>query len=209
MFKSATLIFFLSCWITTSIAVLGVDMNQVQCSSADFAIIQAWDGDYQQSQYIAQCVANAWAAGMQHVDVYAFMCPNCGGNNPPSTAIRSLINSLSSQNVKYGMLWFDIEQCSGCWNDAASAAQFIQSATNTAAGMGVNIGIYSSSYEWQQTVGSASAWSSLPLWYAHYDGNPSFSDSWAYQFGGWTKPAIKQYDDHGPCGVDVDVDYYP
>jgi hypothetical protein len=31
----------------------------------------------------------------------------------------------------------------------------------------------------------------LPLWYAHYDGVLSFSDF--KPFGGWQKPAIKQY----------------
>jgi hypothetical protein len=39
--------------------------------------------------------------------------------------------------------------------------------------------------------GSSHALSSYPLWYPHYDNNPSYSD-WS-SFGGWTKPAIKQY----------------
>ncbi len=43
-----------------------------------------------------------------------------------------------------------------------------------------------------------------------YDQDPSFDDSWAWEFGGWTKPAIKQFWDHGPnCGPDVDQNYYP
>lgn len=52
----------------------------------------------------------------------------------------------------------------------------------------------------------------LPLWYAHYDNVPSFSDSWAYEFGGWSSPAMKQYydSDSGPCGVSyIDVNWYP
>ena len=44
--------------------------------------------------------------------------------------------------------------------------------------------------------------------YAHYDGNPSFSDFSA--FGGWGKPNIKQYvGDAGLCGADVDKNWYP
>jgi len=30
----------------------------------------------------------------------------------------------------YGMLWFDVEQCSGCWNDADSNADFLAGAVN-------------------------------------------------------------------------------
>eukprot|EP01121_Diplochlamys_sp_Union-15-3_P006484 TRINITY_DN1697_c0_g1_i1.p1 TRINITY_DN1697_c0_g1~~TRINITY_DN1697_c0_g1_i1.p1 ORF type:complete len:222 (+),score=39.59 TRINITY_DN1697_c0_g1_i1:56-721(+) len=218
----ATLTFILTCLCTLSLATLGVDMSQAQCASATlsdwqcivksgytFAIIEAWDGGYGQNPNIASCVANAWAAGMNHVDVYVFICPNCGGNNPASSAISGLISSLSSQGVNYGMMWFDIEQCSGCWNDAASNVAFIQDGVNAAVNAGVHIGMYSSEYEWSQTVGGSTAFNSYPLWYAHYDNNPSFSDSGAYQFGGWSRPAIKQYYDQGPCGVSVDVDYYP
>ena len=43
--------------------------------------------------------------------------------------------------------------------------------------------------------------------YAHYDGEPSFSDF--HPFGGWSKPAIKQYaGDKYTCEVGVDLDYY-
>jgi hypothetical protein len=55
-------------------------------------------------------VADAWNAGLAHVDVYAFMCPNCAGNNPPSSAVSSIVNYLSSHGVRYGQLWFDVER---------------------------------------------------------------------------------------------------
>ncbi len=107
------------------------------------------------------------------------------------------------------MIWFDIEQCSGCWSDAATNCQYMQTAVSTAVNAGAQVGIYSSEGEWGQTVGSdCTSFSSYPLWYAHYDDSPSFSDSWAYSFGGWSSPAMKQYNDQGPC-VNVDVDWYP
>lgn len=43
-------------------------------------------------------------------------------------------------------------------------------------------------------MGSASScakFTSHPLWYAHYDNNPSFSDYPKYALGGWTTPSIK------------------
>ncbi len=64
---------------------------------------------------------------------------------------------------------------------------------------------------WQTIFGSKTACpsvASVPLWYAHYDNNPSFSDFSA--FGGWTKPSIKQFaGDVTVCGIDLDKNYKP
>lgn len=50
---------------------------------------------------------------------------------------------------------------------------------------------------------------SKPLWYAHYDNNPSFSDYSKYAFGGWSTPSIKQYlGDTTLCSVGVDLNFY-
>jgi len=189
----------------------GLNINNWKCAvtnGASFAIIQTWQGGYQFNNHIKQCTTDAWNAGMKHVDLYVFMCPNCAGNNPPETAVTNIVNNLRNQGVKYGMIWFDVEQCSGCWNDAASNVAWLRRAINQAKGMGVHVGMYSSIGEWSQTFGTDSSFHDLPLWYAHYDGSASFGDSWAYHFGGWTKPAIKQYNDHGPCFT-VDVNWYP
>ena len=48
-----------------------------------------------------------------------------------------------------------------------------------------------SASQWQPIMGSSwTGGSSYPLWYAHYDNNPSFSDFTA--FNGWSSPAMKQ-----------------
>lgn len=83
---------------------------------------------------------------------------------------------------------FDVEQCSGCWDDAGTNQQFISEAVSQAAAMGVTIGIYSSVYEWGQVVGDG--WTGedvYPMWYANYDGEPNYND-WQ-DFGGWTSPS--------------------
>jgi hypothetical protein len=75
--------------------------------------------------------------------------------------------------------------------------------------LGLQAGIYTNLNNWQQIVGAS--WSypaskGLPLWYAHYDNSPSFSDF--KSFGGWTSPAIKQYEgDKTSCGVGLDYNY--
>ena len=49
---------------------------------------------------------------------------------------------------------------------------------------------------------------SAARWYAHYDGSPSFGDF--SPFGGWSSPAIKQYQgDASICGAGVDLNWYP
>jgi hypothetical protein len=139
--------------------------------------------------------------------VYIFMCPRCGGNESPENVVETVINRLKQQNVKYGMIWFDIEQCNGCWNDAASNVAYIRRAVNQAVKMGAHVGMYSSEGEWSATFGNDHSFTQFPLWYAHYDGVPNFNDG-LYRFGGWTHPAMKQYNDRGPC-FDVDVNWYP
>ena len=81
---------------------------------------------------------------------------------------------------------------------------------------GVLAGIYSNSNNWQRIMGSKDACKDLaelfvPLWYAHYDNDPSFDDyeKAKYRFGGWEKPYYKQYKgDTKECGVGVDLNIY-
>eukprot|EP01089_Gocevia_fonbrunei_P018135 TRINITY_DN6067_c0_g2_i1.p1 TRINITY_DN6067_c0_g2~~TRINITY_DN6067_c0_g2_i1.p1 ORF type:complete len:240 (-),score=52.82 TRINITY_DN6067_c0_g2_i1:81-800(-) len=192
----------------------GISASQWECmrnNGNTFAIIETWMGGYQFATRIAECVSNAWAAKFEHVDVYVFICPNCQGNNPIAGAITEIVHNLKTQGVNYGMLWFDIEQCNGCWNDAASNFAFITTAIKAAQNLGVKVGVYSSNYEWAQTVGGATGLSNLPLWYADWDNVQSFTDWPGTAFGGWNAPAIKQYYDHGNgnCGIDTDLNWYP
>lgn len=79
--------------------------------------------------------------------------------------------------MQYGMIWADIETnpSSGCgWADQASNCQFMQGLVNAFEANGINYGTYSSEYMWSSIMGnSCTAANSHPLWYAHYDGNPS------------------------------------
>ena len=53
------------------------------------------------------------------------------------------------------------------------------------------MGIYSSSSQWGPIMGGSTAFNSLDLWYAHWDGSTSLSDF--QSFGGWSHAAMKQY----------------
>ena len=77
--------------------------------------------------------------------------------------------------------------------------------------LGINFGIYCNWYTWSTLFGSATLPNadSIPLWYPHYDGDPSFSDF--QPFGGFTQPAIKQFSDKGgKCGASgYDINWSP
>lgn len=62
-------------------------------------------GGYEINTSIKKCTDHAWKAGLAHVDVYAFMCPECTGNNPPKSAVDRLVDYLHREDVKFGMLW--------------------------------------------------------------------------------------------------------
>lgn len=114
------------------------------------------------------------------------------------------------------MVWLhvDFNQPQNCtWNghDPSSNCAYLLELVNAVKSQGKNPGIYTSSSNWQQVMGSKGGCPTVgnqKLWYAHNDGNPSFLDF--VPFGGWTKPAIKQYIDAGSlCGVGVNMNYYP
>jgi len=77
---------------------------------------------------------------------------------------------------------------------------------------GKKVGIYASRYMWGSIFGSydfcPQAAVGVPLWYAHYDDKPSFSDF--VPFAGWKTPMIKQYKGTSSlCGASVDRNWRP
>jgi GH25 family lysozyme M1 (1,4-beta-N-acetylmuramidase) len=206
MEKLISLILLLS---VPSLATYGVDVSQYtnvfSClvqNGYTFSIIRGYMSSGYVDPNVVSNINNAWNGGMSNVDVYLFPCVPCGN---PATQASNLVSALNG--VNYGMIWVDVETYA--WSSSLSANQnFILTMVNALQSAGANVGIYSSYYNWQSIVGlSWSGVSSLPLWYAHYDNNPSFSDFVA--FGGWTSPAIKQYaGDATVCGAGVDLNFY-
>jgi GH25 family lysozyme M1 (1,4-beta-N-acetylmuramidase) len=125
-----------------------------------------------------------------------------------------MISAISSS--LYSKVWIDVETnpssgCSWSGHDSASNCNFVTEIVNRIKAKGKHAGIYGSKTMWTSIFGSASACHTLgaePLWYAHYDGHANFQDFGS--FGGWTKPAMKQYlGDVNMCGAGVDKNYLP
>jgi len=209
--------------VPAAFCVLGFDISYYQGAVSqetftcmknkgyDFAIIQAWIGGYNINKNYVQNWKNAKAAGIKYVDIYVFACNNCKNNNP-ATIVASIKATLPSGFD--GMLWIDVEPCTNCWLDNDSNLQFVNNLATTAKAAGFNVGIYSCIWCWENTFGSRTASTatlkSLPLWYAHFDNQTNFNDG-GYNFGGYTKPSIKQFNDHptADCNLEYDSDWYP
>jgi hypothetical protein len=118
------------------------------------------------------------------------------------------------------------------WSSSTTTNKnFYQALVDSCSSNGIKCGVYSSSSQWSAIFGSTSysykssctlhsslllppcfaltsPSAALPLWYAHYDNNPSFSDF--SSFGGWSTPFAKQYKgDTTLCSFSVDLDYAP
>jgi len=192
-----------------TLAFSGVDVssyvdtwNCLKSSGYDFAIIRGYQSFGAVDPNAAQTIANAKAAGIAYVDTYFFPCVQCGNPAGQADAFWSALGGT------FGTVWLDIEVYQ--WSSSPSSNQnFITTLANALASKGAKIGIYTNLYNWSSIVGSGwGAMSKYPLWYAHYDDNPSFSDFSG--FGGWTTPSIKQYNGGTDiCSASVDLNWYP
>ena len=152
-------------------------------------------------------MAAAHAGGMDRVDAYMFPCPKCG-DAPKQVA--SLVSYWEANKVSVKTLWLDIEGSQYWLGSAASNKAFYTSLVDACDAAQLNIGIYSGKSQWGAIFGdsSFSHGANHPLWYAHYDGLPEFSDFAA--FDGWAAPAFKQFSDAGSkCGASYDISWGP
>lgn len=203
----------LAACVAVSSATTGVDVSQLFAVSAwqcvrnygyKFAIVRCFCSNGNPDHNCAQSVANAWAAGFEHVDIYMFPCPQCGN-------ARLQVQRLyeHSRNIRFGQMWLDIEG-SQYWlgNVASNRAFFNELAKASQDFFGSKLGgVYTNKVQWDAIMGSWTGASNMRLWWAYWDFSPSWS-GWA-PFGGWSSPAIKQYaGDQSFCGMGVDKNFY-
>ena len=195
-------------------AMYGVDYSTLtsvsshQCfisSGYVFAIPRCWCSVGSMDSNCVQNCKNAHSAGMTRVDTYFFPCYSCGN---VAGQVSTFWNKVVANQMDFTRLWFDVE---GTWSSSTSTNQnFFMQMVNQARSIGIVYGIYCSKYYWTSFFGSSYTFAyadSIPMWYAHYDYDASFSD-WS-SFGGWTSPTIKQYQGTtSMCSASVDLNYW-
>ncbi|MFE2729375.1 GH25 family lysozyme [Kitasatospora sp. NPDC059327] len=179
-------------------------LGSMRSQGVSFAIVRGYRSTSTVDPNLAANVANAWAAGMAHVDVYH--TPSFSSGNP-ARQVNALVNYLKVNNVKYGQMWLNIEGPGAYWgDDTAANADFIAELFNEMRSNGVHLGIRTSASQWEPIAGSWTGGSAYPLWYKQTDSKQTFDDF--TPFGGWTKPNIKTYDEGELAGVGVERLWY-
>lgn len=199
--------------------VFGVDISAAASSSTqscfqssgygDFTVPRGYRSTGAVDTTVCSNLETAQSVGIPSRDVYMFPCPTCSSASSQLNELVSYLNA-NCPSAFSGRVWLDIEGAQYWFSSVSSNQDFFQALVDSCDASGVSCGVYSSASQWEAIFGSSSYsyGSSLPLWYAHYDNNPSFSDFSA--FGGWTAPFAKQYmGDYNLCGFDVDLDYAP
>lgn len=202
-------------------SVYGVDVSYTISSSTascfassgySFVIPRGYHSYGEVDTAACESIINAYNAGIKTRDTYLFPCPTC--SKSAATQMGELVDYLSA-NCKSqwsGRIWLDIEGAQYWYSSTTSNKAFYEELVDSCATYGVACGVYASSSQWSALFGSTSYTygNNLPLWYAHYDNNPSFSDYSSYSFGGWTEPYAKQYQgDVTTCSMGVDKNYAP
>ena len=207
----------LCCCAGVALASLGMDISQpydvntFSCAAdngIEFVVVRGYKSYGAPDTTAPTSLANAAAAGIAYRSVYLFPCPY---GVDPSTMVQQTIQNVGAGS--FNTLYLDIETnpSPGCgWSgDHSSNCNLIAQLLSAGSAQGVSMGIYTSIYMWQSIAGSsctAGADAGAPLWYAHYDYNPSFSDF--QPFGGWSSPQVKQYSDSVSfCGISADADF--
>jgi len=208
------IVILFSIYNTINTSSYGVDVSDLISKDAftcllknnyTYAIVRAFRSTGNPDINSPKTVANAWAAGLHDVAVYFFPCPKCSSS--PESQVQASVDFLKQNKVNYTYFWFDIEGTQYWLGDCVKNEQYFRKLVTKAQQLNLKIGIYSSKVQWTGIFCQATGYQQFPLWYAHYDKNPSFSDF--VPFGGWQKPAIKQfYDQLSICGgIGADVNY--
>lgn len=186
------------------------DFNCLNQAGYSFVIVRCYRSSGEVDTNCPDNIANAWAANMSYVGAYIFPCSSCGDGGSQA---QKTIDYLTSYNSTIGQIWLDIEGPGSYWgSDTGSNQAFFEDMVNTIVANNLSVGVYTSASQWGPIMGDDYTYPAdqdFPLWYAHYDNNPSFSDF--SPFADWSQPTVKQYTDSGSaCGFSgMDGDWYP
>ena len=162
----------------------------------DFLIYRAYRSYGKVDPNVVSNIKHTIAGGITDVGVYIFPCFKCGN---PKKQIEDTVKALAG--LPYNMIWIDIEGSAKYWGKIEANRKFIKEMLDAASAQPKPIGIYTSRHSWREIVGENwTEGSKYALWWPHWDNKQDFNNF--PKFGGWTKPAIKQFkNDRKACSV--------
>ena len=141
----------------------------------------------------AQNIANAHSAGFSEKEIGVYMFPVRADD--PSLQASWLLSNLTAVGAVYNTIMIDIEGDDWVTDNRTQADNraFITALREGLESNGQKIVIYSG-LQWITYFGKDfTSFSDLAVVYAHYDLVPSFYDFLDSPYGGWTRPAGKQF----------------
>jgi len=181
----------------------GTEIECLQASGLSFVIPRGYRSvGVVDTNFVASLIT-AQTAGMSG-SVYLFPCPTC--TKSAAAQVNELIDAIGKAGVVPDLIWLDIEGPQYWHKTAAANEKFMGELLTAAAKTGFPLGIYSNHKEWANIFGDETyaPCQELPLWYPRFNYVPLVT---GYQpFGGWEKPALKQYLDLKTlCGITTDL----
>ncbi|KAG9391077.1 Glycoside hydrolase, family 25 [Carpediemonas membranifera] len=173
----------------------------------DFAVLQAQRSTGAYNQYVGQTYRNVKAAGIKYVDMYFFPSKH----HDPVQQVHDTVAKLKADGVYSSsiQMWIDVENTALYFSTCAENVAFLHKIIDTLhASWPGRVGMYTSESQWNPIACNSKEFADMQLWWPRYDGVESLSHNWA-SFGGWSRPAVKQYRGSVPmCGTTIDEDFY-
>lgn len=157
-------------------------------------------------------IQNANSAGLG-AEVY--MTPQPKSSKQGYQQFDEVYSGLSTRGIKVNSIWIQVVSPANWYDTIAPNMAVINSIANRARQYGVQVGIYTSYYEWNMiTSGWLNVGNDVKLWYWHVYGGGITGESSAnfndfLSFGSWAVPTVKQFaQTETACSLTVNRNVY-
>ncbi|KAJ1358596.1 hypothetical protein KIN20_017068 [Parelaphostrongylus tenuis] len=155
-------------------------------------------------------IQNAYNAGLG-TEVYMTPLPNSVKSAPQQ--FDEMYNYLTTSGIKLLTVWIQVTSPINWYTSVTSNINFLENLVARAKDYGLNVGIYTNYYDWDQ-ITSGLVLEGTMLWYWNVYGPGTAGESSSdfndfYSFAGWYAPIVKQFGQaEYVCGVTVNRDVY-
>jgi len=200
--------------IDTVSAVTQASFNCIYNSGYKLAFLRIY-GPNNNGQGDATGVNNIYYATNAGLSYEAVVTPSTTNVKSASNQFTEAYNYANSQGLKLNRVWLQVTSPINWGGNTYTNVQFINNFINSASSYGINVGIYTNWYDWQQITGSSSSISKFyALWYwsangVGKNGETATNANDFVQFGQFNSAMIKQYGiGESVCSSNVNVNIY-
>ncbi|CAB3398697.1 unnamed protein product [Caenorhabditis bovis] len=162
------------------------------------------------------CVQNILNAHKAGLGIEIYIRPNVTAGIKAFEQVDSVVGELKKHSIDIRSIWIQVTSPIEWSQSELHRLMFIANMIERIRHHGLNVGVYTSNYDWRLITGDwMKAGDEVMLWYWHViatgvDGEttPTFDDF--RPFGGWQKPAVKQFGQFEKvCNVAANRNVYP